>query len=378
MRVNTFYDLFPAFPSHLCCVAAQQRMQQSCLQPVKDPAACNRLPLHDSHFIQSTVPHSFLTFAMSCPYAGAAGATLADFAEPSESVPLEQRPAGRICRAREIINRAEAKGPTTGWRDGWLTMEHGFMEPPMAGASMLALRRTAGATWIETSGQLPSLVAHLAIRLRVSEMATISGDEATIPSTALVAADVTLSTLAAAYSWEWRRANLGESWALDHLPEAVLHPWKQICERLGMPGVGLTFTALIGGRYSVIDPTAWSPEEPYPERLENVAIEPAVFGSREEHVFLGVIVESLAIFKNGLRAMVAAQQAVLDDDASSCFDALREVKKCADRLVYAFHKISPNPTNGAYYVDPIVWGKTVAPLNSPINPDIKSPGGSGL
>ena len=125
---------------------------------------------------------------MSCPFAGAAGATLADdFEETSEGVPLLRQP-GRVCPAQEVINRAEGKGPSTGWRDGWLTMEHGFMEPPTAGVSMLALRRTDGATWIEYSAQLPSLVALLAIRLRVSKMATIPADEATIPSAALVAA----------------------------------------------------------------------------------------------------------------------------------------------------------------------------------------------
>lgn len=252
------------------------------------------------------------------------------------------------------------------------------MEPPVAGVSMLALRHTAGALWIETCAQLPSLVAQLVIRVRVTEMAVVLGDEKTIPTAALVAADVILSTLAAAYSWEWRPAHPSESWHLKHLPPCILQPWREVCKRLGMPGVGLSFTALVGGRYSVIDPTAWSHEEPYPERLENIAIVPAVFGSREEHVFLGVIVESLAIFKSGLRAMVAAQQAVMDDDAQQCFVALREVKVCVDRLVHAFHKISPNAANGSHYVDPIIWGKTVAPLNSPINPEINSPGGSGL
>ena len=72
------------------------------------------------------------------------------------------------------------------------------MEPPRPGTSMLALRRTAGAAWIETSTQLPSLVANLAIRLRISQMPVVEADEATIPPAALNAADVTLSTLAAA------------------------------------------------------------------------------------------------------------------------------------------------------------------------------------
>ena len=88
---------------------------------------------------------------------------------------------------------------------------------------MQALRRTAGAAWIEKSAQLPSLVAHAAIQLRLADMPIVAGDAATIPDAALNAADVVLSTLAAAFSWEWRKANPGGSSALTLLPGCVLH-----------------------------------------------------------------------------------------------------------------------------------------------------------
>ena len=146
---------------------------------------------------------------MSCPFAGDGSLSIEDFAAPPKRAAAQSHlrtfTDGDKCPAREVIENAEAKGPSTGWCDGWLTFEHGFLEPDGAGTSMQALRRTAGAAWIEKSAQLPSLVAHAAIQLRLADMPIVAGDAATIPDAALNAADVVLSTLAAAFSWEWRK-----------------------------------------------------------------------------------------------------------------------------------------------------------------------------
>ena len=305
--------------------------------------------------------------------------TIADFAPLAGDVPPPPAASNGACPAAKVLAEAEATGPKTGWRDGWLTAEQGFLEPT-PGASMLALRRThSGAVWVSLAMQLPALIASLSVEVSLtSRLPVLAADEAAVPAAALIAADVVLSNLAAAFSWEWRRAHPGGSWELGLLPPGVLEPWRTICGRLQLPDVGLTFNALVGGRYRVLDPTVWTEEEPYAARVDNLLIEPPVFGSREERVFLGVIVESLAIFATALPSIIAAQEAVLADDPRAAFDALAKVLTAVNQLTDAFHKISPNASYGRNYVDPVVWGKTVAPLNSPINPAANSPGGSGL
>ena len=143
-----------------------------------------------------------------------------------------------------------------------------------------------------------------------------------------------------------------------------------------LPDVGLTSTALIACR--VLNTAIWSPEEPYAERVDNLVIEPPIFGIREERVFLGVIVESTAVFATCLPHLIAVDNAVLADNPHACIGALAKVLHALYSLTHALHKISVNDNYGRNYVDPITWGKTVGPVVSPINPDAHSPGGSGV
>ena len=79
-----------------------------------------------------------------------------------------------------------------------------------------------------------------------------------------------------------------------------------------------------------------------------------------------------------LPSLVAAQEAVVRDDAHAVAKEMLKVKEMLDNLVPIFHKISVNAENEDFYVDPIVWGKTVATLHSPIDPPNNTPGASGL
>ena len=103
-----------------------------------------------------------------------------------------------------------------------------------------------------------------------------------------------------------------------------------------------------------------------------------MFDSRAEHVFFGTILETCSCFASGLPAIVRAQDCVMRDDPKGVSDALVEIKTMLDKLIPIFHKISVNPVNAQYFVDPIEWGKTVATLHSPIDPEGNTPGASGL
>ena len=213
---------------------------------------------------------------------------------------------------------------------------------------------------------------------RIQEISKYPASEDHLPDSALNAADVALCTLACTYSWAWRTSWPDKTWQIENLPSCILEPWKKVCSRLGYPQVGLSFNALCGARWRVQDSTAWSYAARYSQTVENLVCYPAIFDSRAEHVFFGVIVETMACFNTALPALVAAQEAVVRDDPHAVAKEMLKVKEMLDNLVPIFHKISVNAENEEFYVDPIVWGKTVATLHSPIDPPNNTPGASGL
>ena len=131
---------------------------------------------------------------------------------------------------------------------------------------------------------------------RIQEISKYPASEDHLPDSALNAADVALCTLACTYSWAWRTSWPDKTWQIENLPSCILEPWKKVCSRLGYPQVGLSFNALCGARWRVQDSTAWSYAARYSQTVENLVCYPAIFDSRAEHVFFGVIVETMACF----------------------------------------------------------------------------------
>jgi sulfite reductase alpha subunit-like flavoprotein len=279
--------------------------------------------------------------------------------------------------AQAVLQQALQDGPSSGWKRGWLSLENGFFEPSL-GESLSALRRTPGFVWHQNCLRLPALIKTGTVMARIQEIPTYTASDDRLPDIALNAADVALCSLACAYSWSWRTAFPDKTWKIEELPSNILEPWIVVCQRLGYPQVGLSFNALCGARWRVEDSTAWSYASQYSQTVENLSAFPAIFDSRAEHVFFGVIIETMACFNTALPALVAAQEAVVRDDPHAVAAEMVKIKHMLDSLVPIFHKISVNEENEHFYVDPIVWGKTVATLHSPIDPPNNTPGASGL
>ena len=279
--------------------------------------------------------------------------------------------------AQAVLREAVRDGPSCGWKHGWLSLENGFFEPSL-GASLSSLHRTPGFVWHQNCLRLPALIKAGTVMVRIQEIPKYDATEDRLPDSALNAADVALCTLACTYSWAWRTSWPDKTWQLEELPPCILEPWKEVCQRLGYPQVGLSFNALCGARWRVQDSTAWSYASQYSQTVENLACFPAIFDSRAEHVFFGVIVETMACFNTALPSLVAAQQAVVQNNPDGVAREMLKIKQMLDCLIPIFHKISVNAENEEFYVDPIVWGKTVATLHSPIDPPHNTPGASGL
>jgi hypothetical protein len=155
--------------------------------------------------------------------------------------------------ARRVLQRADALGPRTGWRDGYLSTRHGFC-PPDPSAAPIALAASPGRVWSDLCSRLPGLVSRGKCREAILALPLIAGTSDVIPDAALWAAVVCLGILASTWRYEERNdgheglitgaaksAFLNMAGAEDEEPEtkgiprAITIPLRQICTRLGRP-----------------------------------------------------------------------------------------------------------------------------------------------
>ncbi|KPI36763.1 uncharacterized protein AB675_11784 [Cyphellophora attinorum] len=136
--------------------------------------------------------------------------------------------------ARQVLEHAQSNGPRTGWKDGFLSSEHGFC-PANIEQSRVHLQSTLGAVWLETCQRLPALIRRGAVGNALRSMPLISGSSDTIPDQALWAASVALSRISAALAAENAMIYSKISHVVRHtneLPITLSSPHEQLLERL--------------------------------------------------------------------------------------------------------------------------------------------------
>lgn len=263
--------------------------------------------------------------------------------------------------ARRVLLAAAAANVRAGHENaGFLSPEHGFMpaQPPR-----LALPASHQA-WDELAAQLPGLARDLRLRAAVDALPELPADADALPDDALLRAAALLSILAHAYF----HIEAGQPRAL---PPALLQPWQAVARRLGRAGPLLTYIDLIVYNWRLLDATA-----PDLRRVEHMALLIPTVDNREERIFYLTQVEILERCAPVLGAVIAAQEAAARDDAEALELALAQI---AARLIAvaqeSLAKIDPHPAS-PFFVNPLVWAKTVAPLAVPIFPGAQGPSGT--
>ncbi|GAB4581777.1 MAG: hypothetical protein Fur0022_45270 [Anaerolineales bacterium] len=271
-------------------------------------------------------------------------------------------PENSLAPIRHILNLAESTNLSLGHENlGFLSSSHGFMprEHPL-----LALP-ASHATWDEVAAELPELFRTLRLRKRLEQMPLLPATEDALPDRFLQRASVIFSLFAHAYHY-------AESTPYPGIPESVQRPWEEISRRLGRPAPHLAFSDMNIYNYRLLDPT-----DPDPMRMENLQLLIPIVGNEDERRFQCTPTEIVARFTPILNAIVRAQEAVVHENMPALKDELRLIADALQSVTYgAFMKVNPN-AHSRLYVDPVVWGKTVAPLATPFQPHNAPPGPSG-
>ena len=242
--------------------------------------------------------------------------------------------------------------------DGALSQTHGFLpqQPPLGELP------ASHAAWDETAAHLPELFRTLRVRAVLADMPVLSAAADCLDERFLLRASTILSIFAHAYFHV----------DPDHpqpLPSSIARPWQQVSERLGQPGPHLSFNDMNTCNWRRRDPAG-------PVEVENLELLVPIVGNEDERRFQMTPVEITARLAPIVGAVVRAQQAAVDGDAATLKAQLRAITDTLDGVTFdAFPKVDPNPYS-PHHVNPVVWGKTVAPLATPFQDD-PPPGPSG-
>ncbi|KAK5658019.1 hypothetical protein OQA88_2573 [Cercophora sp. LCS_1] len=291
--------------------------------------------------------------------------------------------------ARQVMIRAEEIGSATGWKDGYLSAEHGFCPPDYSEAPG-ALANSPGRIWSDLCERMPGCVARGRVRESIAALPLVSGTEDMIPDKALWAAVVALGMLCSIYRYEDKNDghegvtinakaykpncemgdDLGEE--LVGIPRCIALPYWQVSRRLGRSIPHLTFFDQSSFNMKVKDPTS---TYPYVGRFDNMEMRWPVFGERTEMAFQKGCAETSASFQHGPDAIASCQEHVMNRNVEGLLREMIRLKEILERMPNAFHSINTNPSSGENYVPGhqwIRWGKFSAPLSK------RCPASSGL
>lgn len=294
--------------------------------------------------------------------------------------------------ARQVIIRAEEIGPPSGWKDGFLTSEYGFVPPESLDDSVAALAQSAGRVWSDLAERMPGCVARGRARESCAALPVVEGTEDVIPDTALWAALVALGMICSIYRYEDKhdghegvsmktsssnnllKVDLGDDVIeeVKGLPRSIGLPYTQICKRMGRPIPHLTFVDQSSYNVKIRDPKS---TYPYVARFDNMDLRWPMFGDQSEIAFLKGVADTSASFQHGPDAIASCQEHVMNRNIEGLLREMVRLKEILERMPNAFHTISPNPSSGDNYVPAnewVRWAKFSAPLSR------RCPASSGL
>ncbi len=268
-----------------------------------------------------------------------------------------------IIPARYVLTNAIETNQRLGHENlGFLSETHGVMpnRPP------LLRLPPAYQAWDTISDDLPELYRTLRVRQAIDALPVLSATEEDLPDEYLLRASSLISMFAHSY---FRIET--EPPADLVLPESIVRPWAEITKRLDRSAPHLSYIDLIVYNWKLIDATL-----PDPMRVENMNLLVPTVDNKEERIFYLTQVEALAQSSALISAAVRAQEAAHRKDNEALKEELILIADGLRHITHvSFMKINPNPYSD-FYVDPVVWAKTVAPFAVPVNKGVAGPSGT--
>lgn len=264
--------------------------------------------------------------------------------------------------SRRVLIEVQEQNQKLGHENrGFLSESHGFM--PITQPSLKLPQ--SHKIWDEVAADLPEMFRSLTLRFKLDRMPVLSAQADALPDADLLRASAIFGIFAHAYHYV-------QPDPYERIPDSILQPWMEISKRLEQPAPHLSFTDLNAYNWRYIDP-----HDPNPMRMENLALLIPILGNEDERRFQMTPTEMMGRFAPVMMAAIRAQEAVNSEDINALMHELRFITSALNALTYeTFAKVNPNSYH-PLYVNPVVWGKTVAPLATPFQTEGGIPGPSG-
>lgn len=206
--------------------------------------------------------------------------------------------------------------------------------------------------WDDVAESLPYYIDNLQERMILNSLPVLLACEETLDDIYLSRAAVLLGSFAHAYYFNQRGSH-----ETDPLPDSIEKPWKEVCRRLGRPVIARTMADAF--YYN------WKFKEGADSKemsLDNLELLVPIVNDNSEKLFNLTVLLLDYYFAEAMRAIVNAQNAVLDKDDKALLASLSTIVKVINYLTEkTFLDINPNRYS-RYFIDPSSWSKTFAIL----------------
>ncbi|CAG8909187.1 unnamed protein product [Penicillium egyptiacum] len=277
------------------------------------------------------------------------------FKEPQDD-PSSYRTRSTSPPCEKIIEEAERTNRRNGHENfGFLSKEAGFS--PLQTIKALP---PSHAVWDRLAADLPRLVQTQTVRETVTNMPLLDASAEALPDIYLQRAATILGMTAHVFV----RMEGSEPLTLkydshgDILPPSLESPWTVVCRRLGRPATALTY---VDGVVCNFISTSLSRSG---VTLENLELLVPTVGTKEEHRFVGIMIEINAKTIPILHHIIEAQRSILAKDSSSLKDAIRSLHALLKQVTEILNKLHASRAHNTH-IDPVLWTLTVGNLGIP-------------
>ncbi|CRL25828.1 Indoleamine 2,3-dioxygenase [Penicillium camemberti] len=255
-----------------------------------------------------------------------------------------------------IIEEAERTNRRNGHENaGFLSKEAGFS--PL---QIMKALPPSHAAWDQLVADLPRLIQSQTARDTVTKLPLLDASPEALPDIYLQRAATILGMTAHVFV----RMEGSEPLTLkynghgDILPPSLEIPWTVVCRRLGRPAPALTY---VDGVVANFTSTSSSHSG---VTLENLELLVPTVGTKEEHTFIGIMIEINAKTIPILHQIIEAQRFVLTNDSSSLKNTIRSLHSLIKQTTRVLSKLNASRAHKAH-IDPVLWTLTVANLGIP-------------
>lgn len=220
--------------------------------------------------------------------------------------------------------------------------------------------------WDQAASELPELLRTFKAREFIRKIPVLDASNSDLlPDQYLARASIIIGALAHAFYY----------YEKDHtstaLPKSIMLPWTQICSRIGRPYTGRNNFDTFLCNWKIINSKKSNDEIGF----DDFELLIPIFNNTAEKYFNLTVFFAEWRFAKAIPNIIKALNAVKKKDEAALITVLANIAQTIEQISKDLDYINPN-AKSRYYVDPVIWAKTVARIDEAILPNVAGVSGA--